>query len=525
MVLALFAGVAGCGFNETPRATAGGLGRDAAVDGGASTFDAGGGAGEGAAGEVGAGGAGGEGGEGGRGGDSGRAGSAGGAGDAGADAGGSADAGEVECTRAASCPEPDSFCIARACIDGECATRDVTAGRALPDQNAGDCARLECDGAGEVVAVDDDGDAPPDASDCVVEACSGGAVVETPVAVDTPCDDAGGQRCNGAGACVECTESAQCAAGVCLSGQCADPGCDDDVHNGDETDMDCGGSCPPCAVGDTCEAPPDCAPNVCLDDECALPTCGDGITTPPELCDDDNSIDADGCDSDCRPTCGNGEIDGTEACDDGDFASADGCSASCAIEPYYQCTRGEPSVCTRQEGICSGGNDDDGDGSPDATDSDCNLALTVPSCPGNQTLYVFNSRQVPRVLFDFVTIRSDITVPAIGTVRRVVLRVNILHPWVSDLEFSLTAPDGTTRLASFHNGDDGNNYSNTRFRQGAMTSIVDGTAPFFGEYRPEEDFNGFNGDPAAGTWRLTVLDDAEDDQGTLNSYSLAICAN
>jgi subtilisin-like proprotein convertase family protein len=160
----------------------------------------------------------------------------------------------------------------------------------------------------------------------------------------------------------------------------------------------------------------------------------------------------------------------------------------------------------------------------DTSDSDCNLALLV-TCTMGQTRYVFNSRRVPQVLPDLTTVTNDITVPAIGTVRRVVLRVNITHTFVSDLEFSLIAPDGTSRLVSSHNGDDGDNYTNTRFRQAAMTPIANGTAPFLGEYRPEADFNGFNGDPAAGRWRLTLLDDTADDVGTLNAYSLAICTD
>jgi cysteine-rich repeat protein len=509
VAIATLASAAGCGFDRAPHFVAGRFGGpDAAFDGGASTHD--GGADSGQAGEGG--------------GDSGQAGEGGAAADAGADAGGFEDGSAGGCLHATSCLETGNFCVARACVEGECSTRDVAAGRALPGQNAGDCVRLECDGAGEVISVVDDADAPAAPRDCMAVACSDGVAVQTPVARDSACDDDGGLLCDGAGACVECTGAEQCADGVCVSGQCAPAECDDEVHNGDESDLDCGGSCPSCALGDTCASSTDCTSNLCLDDTCTRPTCGDGVTTPPELCDDDNEVDGDGCESDCTPTCGNGRRDAAEACDDGDLVGADGCSSSCQIEPFYQCTLAQPSVCTRQEGACSGGVDDDGDGLTDTSDSDCNLALVV-TCTLGQTRYVFNSRRVPQALPDLTTVTNDITVPAIGTVRRVVLRVNITHTRDSNLEFWLTAPAGTTRLVSFHNGDDGDNYTNTRFRQAAMTPIANGTAPFLGEYRPEGDFNGFNGDEAAGRWRLTLLDAMAGDVGTLNAYSLAICAD
>ncbi|MFN3199693.1 MAG: hypothetical protein ACE366_14905 [Bradymonadia bacterium] len=42
--------------------------------------------------------------------------------------------------------------------------------------------------------------------------------------------------------------------GVCSGGTCAAPACDDGVGNGDETDVDCGGSCAPCPSGLRCAA-------------------------------------------------------------------------------------------------------------------------------------------------------------------------------------------------------------------------------------------------------------------------------
>src|SRR5690606_13497497 len=55
--------------------------------------------------------------------------------------------------------------------------------------------------------------------------------------------------------------NSDCASGVCdtTAGTCVAPACDDQVKNGDETDTDCGGSCPTqCAVGQGCAQTTDC---------------------------------------------------------------------------------------------------------------------------------------------------------------------------------------------------------------------------------------------------------------------------
>ena len=84
------------------------------------------------------------------------------------------------------------------------------------------------------------------------------------------------------------------------------------------------------------------------------PTCGNGRVEGNEVCDDGNTIPADGCSGICLvepnfscPTpgqacvttivCGDGKISGNEACDDRNAASGDGCSSSCQVEPGYAC--------------------------------------------------------------------------------------------------------------------------------------------------------------------------------------------
>jgi hypothetical protein len=77
------------------------------------------------------------------------------------------------------------------------------------------------------------------------------------------------QRCNAASDCKE---------GTCTDGTCQAAGCTDGVQSGSETDVDCGGgACKPCAVGLACSAGTDCQTGVCGAGGCAAPSCSDRV--------------------------------------------------------------------------------------------------------------------------------------------------------------------------------------------------------------------------------------------------------
>ena len=129
---------------------------------------------------------------------------------------------------------------------------------------------------------------------------------------------------------------------------------------------------------------------VCTAD-CTCGVCGDGVVDflngdlVIEQCDDGNTVNGDGCLSDClieigyactgqpsvcyQTVCGDGVVEGLELCDDGNTADGDGCNHLCTLETHYICT-GQPSVCTMTfcgDGIivgdqCDDGNAADGDG-------------------------------------------------------------------------------------------------------------------------------------------------------------------
>src|SRR5215207_1716394 len=55
------------------------------------------------------------------------------------------------------------------------------------------------------------------------------------------------------------------------------PQCTDLIRNGEETDIDCGGTCGPCNVGDRCNTTSDCDQSTCDDGRCAPLPCANGV--------------------------------------------------------------------------------------------------------------------------------------------------------------------------------------------------------------------------------------------------------
>lgn len=100
--------------------------------------------------------------------------------------------------------------------------------------------------------------------------------------------------------------------------------------------------------------------------------------------------------------------------------------------------------------------------------------------------------------------------------------ITIDHTWLSDLDVSIVAPDGTTVLLTSGQGGDSDHYSNTCFRSDAALGIAQGAPPFTGTFRPMESLGAINnGQEGNGTWTLRILDTYPgSDAGTLISWSI-----
>lgn len=74
---------------------------------------------------------------------------------------------------------------------------------------AGDC-KLSICVAGKDTAIDDDSDIPDDANTCTLDVCTNGVPSNPAQAAGTPCMPGDTNVCDGASACVECTEPSHC---------------------------------------------------------------------------------------------------------------------------------------------------------------------------------------------------------------------------------------------------------------------------------------------------------------------------
>lgn len=179
------------------------------------------------------------------------------------------------CAMNTDCPATGSECRVAVCIDMVCATTNTPDGIPTAGQTPADCLQIQCDGAGNSKTVPDDSDVP--LYDCYMTTCAGGMEVKVPTPQGTSCKTNGGNFCDGNGTCIECNTDADCSP----TGEICDPKshtcfkCDDNLQNGDESDVDCGGNrCPDCTQGKKCKVIQDCAAaSFCADGVCCNSEC------------------------------------------------------------------------------------------------------------------------------------------------------------------------------------------------------------------------------------------------------------
>jgi alpha-tubulin suppressor-like RCC1 family protein len=202
----------------------------------------------------------------------------GGAGGASTSHGGSGGRGGTgPCSGPSDCPASADGCATPTCTAGTCGLSNVAKDTLSEKQTSGDCRKSVCDGQGQATELPDDQDVPSSGNPCAGDGCLAGVPQHPPKPAGTSCSEGNGTVCDGAGSCVECIDGAGCPSGVCDKGACAAASCNDKLKNGDETDVDCGGSCPGCANGLACVLDVDCASLRCGPfGVCLAPSCIDG---------------------------------------------------------------------------------------------------------------------------------------------------------------------------------------------------------------------------------------------------------
>ncbi|MEE2756240.1 MAG: hypothetical protein VYA30_06250 [Myxococcota bacterium] len=220
---------------------------------------------------------------------------------------------------------------------------------------------------GEPVCINCDPGFVLEGDDCVAQQC---ACANGVASQGIQCPQAGAEHCQ------RCDEGYRLRDNRCEL--IPVPRCDDGIVNGTETDVDCGGECEPCGVGDECDGPNDCESDRC-DHQCGDPdqceltcqpaaVCGDSVVEDTETCDDGNAVTEDCaygeinctvCAADCTEQpgairlCGDGIVDPEEQCDDNNTVTEDCaygeanctvCAADCTEQPGVTHVCGEGTI-------------------------------------------------------------------------------------------------------------------------------------------------------------------------------------
>ncbi len=158
-------------------------------------------------------------------------------------------------------------CVSTICTGGICQAPSCTDGirnGAETDVDCGGGTCPACDDGKKCKAGGDCKDAvcDPAAATCSAPTCMDG--VQNQGEIDVDC----GGPCGLCGDGKKCTDGTQCTSKVCkdtgMGLRCQPPACDDTIKNGDESDVDCGGTkCAGCATGLSCNVDNDCAGKGC----------------------------------------------------------------------------------------------------------------------------------------------------------------------------------------------------------------------------------------------------------------------
>jgi len=143
--------------------------------------------------------------------------------------------------------------------------------------------------------------------------------------------------------------------------------------------------------------------------------------------------------------------------------------------------------------VCGDGRDNDFNGATDCADAACSGDRSCVDPAGSYE----NTTATPIPDNDSVGASSDIEVPDGGTISGVSVSVDITHTYRGDLTVQLVK--GSTTATLFE-------------REGAGDDDLVRTF----------DVSDFDGEDAAGTWTLRVIDNANADTGTLNGWSLTV---
>jgi subtilisin-like proprotein convertase family protein len=155
------------------------------------------------------------------------------------------------------------------------------------------------------------------------------------------------------------------------------------------------------------------------------------------------------------------------------------------------------------------------------------LNLVNPLPPGTTSTTTSFTNASGKPIPDLTTVSQTLTVSGAGTyLWDVDLTTFIAHTWNSDLDITLTAPNGKVVTITTDNGSSNANVFNGTLWDDSAPTAASSYAYVNGAPAPtlsvEGAFSSLNGSDPNGVWTLTITDDLGGDSGNMSSWKLDI---
>jgi hypothetical protein len=288
------------------------------------------------------------------------------------------------CANGLNCLYP-SDCESNLCVNNTCEEITASCSDTITNGNETDvdCGGEDCNSCANDLNCNDPADC--ESNSCVNNMCTeiASTCSDTITNGNETDVDCGGEDCDSCANGLNCIDPADCESTSCVNNVCTEIAstCLDNITNGNETDVDCGGEdCNPCTDGRNCIDPADCESNSCTNEVCQISTCIDSITNGNEtdvdcgggncnpcidglICIDPADCESSFCDTNiCGYECGNLQCEISE--------DIDSCFDDCSCPDTQSCDEVTPGGIT---GCFENGN------IPSSNSTDCSTF----GCAGN----------------------------------------------------------------------------------------------------------------------------------------------
>jgi hypothetical protein len=155
--------------------------------------------------------------------------------------------------------------------------------------------------------------------------------------------------------------------------------------------------------------------------------------------------------------------------------------------------------------------------------------ISPPGTIPPQTLFVYhinklltiNSNTTPKTIGPKQIVYDTLTINEMGMLSDINLNFTIYHSNDSDLYVYLIREGASQTGLTTKNGGSGDNYINTTLDDEAIIPISQGSAPFTGSYKPQQNFFFYKDKDMRGKWVIKIFNNSNTVTGQLISWSIS----